>query len=211
MFSLTKNRTEALSDGIFAIVMTLLVMEIKIPHLEHFSESKLYEELLHLVPLFLSYFLSFAFLATTWIAHHFVLALAKNASRKLIYLNILLLSVISLVPFFSHLLGSYSNSYIAISSYSICMLVINVLFFILRIYIYNSSNIDNHKLTKEDEFYANIRSLIGIIFPILAIFSSRINTLSSLILLIIPIVINLIPGFVAFFVKKTGFYKFIET
>ena len=104
-------RIDGLSDGIFAIVMTLLIIEIRVPEFhEHISNQQLWESLKELSALFLSYTLSFALLFTYWRAHYFVLAIAKNLNVRLTNYNALFLFFIGLLPFSTHLLGRYCFS-----------------------------------------------------------------------------------------------------
>ena len=88
---MNKQRLEAFTDAILAIIMTLLVIEIKIPEVHNSSE--LLTKLLELTPIFLSFFLSFMMIVNYWTTHHFMITvMAKNVNRKLMYINFLFLS-----------------------------------------------------------------------------------------------------------------------
>ncbi|GAB4143136.1 MAG: TMEM175 family protein [Patescibacteria group bacterium] len=212
MFS--KARLEALSDGVFAIVLTLLVIEIRVPEhlledINHFSESELIHSLQDLIPLFLSFFLSFAVLTTVWITHHFLFTImAKNSSRILQYLNFLMLAFVSLVPFSSNLLGTFPFSQTAITFYSANILLITCCTFIIREYIIRSKEIENPephetKINKKDRLYGSARIFISASTSILAVLISFFSTTVSIILLLTPVVINLIPGSLAYIMRVT--------
>ncbi len=214
---MTKFRLEAVSDAIFAIVMTLLVIEIKVPELHSaFTEDKLLEELQHLTPLFLSFFLSFAVLTTYWIFHGFLISLlAKNTDRNLAYLNLLFFSFISLIPFSSHLLGTYPASKISVAFYSINILIISILMFVMREYIKTSRTIENPELsslnlTKKDNLYGNARLLISIFSSIFAVIFSLFNINIAYFFIIAPIVIGLIPNLLALIMRVTRLDKLAE-
>jgi uncharacterized membrane protein len=207
---MNKLRIEALSDGIFAIVMTLLVIEIKVPELKTFSEEKLWSEITHSLPLFASFFLSFALLSTYYTTHHFLFSMmAKNINRVLFYLNILMLSFVCLIPFSAHLLGAYPESQISIRIYSLNILVIAILTLIIREYIRNSASIENRDLvkefnfTKKDRLYGNARIIIAVLSSLLGLIVSYFSTTVSIAMLIIPILFGVIPGSLAFVMRHT--------
>ena len=111
---LGKNRIEALSDGIFAIVMTLLVLELKVTGLpENASNVVLAPALFHLWPEFLSYIVSFIGLGIYWVAHHYMYHVIKRSDRTLLWLNILFFMFVSLIPFSANMINSYRQTQIA--------------------------------------------------------------------------------------------------
>jgi uncharacterized membrane protein len=89
----TKGRLEAFSDGVIAVIITIMVLDLKAPDNDHV------EDLLKLWPSFASYLISFLFGAIYWINHHNVIALAKRITPGLIWANNLLLFFLSLFPF----------------------------------------------------------------------------------------------------------------
>jgi len=155
---MNKQRVEALSDGIFAIVLTLLVIEIKVPHLKDFTEQGLLNGLINLIPLFLSFFLSFAVVSSTWVTHHFLFtSMAKNITRRMLYVNMLFLFFISLLPFSSNLLGEYPESQIAVVFYSVNVMIIGAMIYLIREFIIRSKTIENNELNAFDRLYGKIR------------------------------------------------------
>lgn len=111
---LGKNRIEALSDGIFAIVMTLLVLELKVSGLpQNASNVTLAPALFHLWPEFLSYIVSFIGLGIYWVAHHYMYHVIKRSDRTLLWLNILFFMFVSLIPFSTNLINSFRQTQIA--------------------------------------------------------------------------------------------------
>jgi len=203
--SMNKTRLEFISDGIFAIVMTLLVIEIKVPELHFFSEHILQEELIHLAPLFAAYFLSFAVLANFWIINNFLFSsVVEKINRELIYLNFIKLSFVSLIPFSAYLLGQYPQTQTAVIVYAVNMLAIALSVFLIRTYITRSPKIENHSVDPLDQFYGNIRITLSILFPVLAIAFAFVNTNFSLLLHLILVIITVTPGLVAWFANITG-------
>src|SRR5215468_3522695 len=99
MHVLGKTRLEAFSDGVVAIIITIMVLELKAPH-----EASM-EALLKLTPVFLSYALSFLVVAILWVNHHHLLHTATRVNGRMLWLNNHLLFWLSLVPFTTAFLG----------------------------------------------------------------------------------------------------------
>jgi len=94
-----KNRLEAFSDGVFAIIITIMVLELKVPHGASFAE------LFTLWPIFLSYVLSFVFLGIYWNNHHHMLLAVGRITGRNLWANLHLLFWLSLIPFATGWMG----------------------------------------------------------------------------------------------------------
>lgn len=104
----TNLRLEAFSDGVFAVAITLLVIEIKVPSIEAISTTNnLWLALQHLIPSFFAFFLSFMIIFITWVNHHGTLKLIHKSSSAFIYANGFLLLTIAIFPFTTSLLSEY--------------------------------------------------------------------------------------------------------
>ena len=100
------NRLEAFSDGVFAIVVTLLVLDLRLPPPE---EKALWGALQYLLPLFGAWVTSFAFVLVIWVNHHYLFNQLRQTDRGLMWLNGLLLFGISFLPFPTALAGHRSE------------------------------------------------------------------------------------------------------
>jgi uncharacterized membrane protein len=100
-------RIEAFSDGVFAIAITLLVLEIKLPSQEVVMGRGLAHSLVALWPSYLAFFISFVTILVIWAHHHWIFSLIRSANHPLIYWNGLLLLVVTFVPFSTGLLAEY--------------------------------------------------------------------------------------------------------
>lgn len=111
---ITTQRLECLADGVFAIVMTLLVIELGIPVVgsTHGAET-LAAGLLHMVPEFGAYVLSFLILGIFWLIHHSIFDNIRFYDSTLVWLNIVFLALVSLVPFTTSLVGAYYTESLA--------------------------------------------------------------------------------------------------
>jgi uncharacterized membrane protein len=101
-------RIEAFSDGVFAIAITLLILEIKVPpHDSIHSVNDLWNGLIRLWPSYFAFFLSFGIILVSWVNHHYLFNLLEKSSRTFLYANGFLLLTITFMPFPTALLAEY--------------------------------------------------------------------------------------------------------
>ena len=105
---LSKQRMEALTDGIFAIAMTLLVLELKLPEApRNIGANELMHRLREQIPAFFSFFVSFLYCGVLWVLHHLAVHFFRHIQTALAWLNLFFLLTISLLPFSCALLGHF--------------------------------------------------------------------------------------------------------
>lgn len=120
---LSKHRIEALVDGIFAVAMTLLVIELRLPEQAHIgSDAELRAALLHLLPNFFSWLMSFVVLALFWVANHRVYSHVQHVDAPLVWYTVVMLGGASLLPFASAVNGQYASP-LAQSVYALVILI----------------------------------------------------------------------------------------
>ena len=129
-----KTRLEAFSDGVIAIIITIMVLEMKAPEGTHWIDIK------PLVPKFLSYGLSFLFIAIYWVNHHHLLHTVKKVSPSIMWANINLLFWLSLIPFATAWMGENEFQKMTVVAYAVLALLCAVAFTILQATI-----VSNHK------------------------------------------------------------------
>lgn len=111
---LSKHRTEALVDGIYAVAMTLLVLDLKLPEFPQGLEpDALLHELVKLFPKFLAWAISFFVLATFWLSHQRTFDYVRRVDKRLIWINIYSLLFVSLLPFSSDLVGEHAGYFVS--------------------------------------------------------------------------------------------------
>ena len=121
------HRIEALTDGIYAVAMTLLVIELKLPdHAAIHTAEQLANGLVHLLPRFLAWAMSFFVLAFFWIGHHRSYGHLRRTDAKLVWLNIGQLAFVSLMPFSCDLVGEHGQVLISQAIYSINMALLAI-------------------------------------------------------------------------------------
>ncbi|MCB0653160.1 MAG: DUF1211 domain-containing protein [Saprospiraceae bacterium] len=126
---MNKGRLEAFSDGVLAIVITIMVLEIKVPHGHEFSDLK------KLIPIFLSYVLSFVYLGIYWNNHHHMMHTVKRVTGDILWANLHLLFWLSLVPFATGWIGENNFSPMPMAFYGIILLMAAFAYFILQLRI----------------------------------------------------------------------------
>jgi uncharacterized membrane protein len=119
-----KSRLEAFSDGVFAIVITLLILDIRFPEVDY---SQFATALATLLPRILMYVLSFIIIGLYWISHHNSMQVVKKIDRNFLWLNILLLLCVSFIPFPTSLVGRYPFQAWPIIIYGSTLIVCNLI------------------------------------------------------------------------------------
>ncbi len=113
------DRIVTFSDGVFAIAITLLVLNIETPEIPaNLIAEELPGRLLDLWPKFLSYVISFLIILTYWIAHHSIFSAIRGYDRKLIWLNSLVLMCVAFLPFPASLFGEYGDQPLVVAIYA---------------------------------------------------------------------------------------------
>ncbi|MCB0482656.1 MAG: DUF1211 domain-containing protein, partial [Flavobacteriales bacterium] len=136
---MTRNRLEAFSDGVLAIVITIMVLELKVPHDETFAA------LLPLGSVFLAYVMSFIYLAIYWNNHHHMFHLVHKINGKILWANLHLLFWLSLVPFSTEWMGKTDMAPIPTLIYGCNLFFAAIAYYLLQSTIIFSEEI-NFKL-----------------------------------------------------------------
>jgi len=132
----SKSRVEAFSDGIFAIIITLLVLEIKVPHInDHNSTNELMKSLLGLLPKFVGWIISFFTIAVIWVNHHRIFKQIKQFDSGIFWWNAVLLLWCTFIPFPTAVLGDYPDNQISIILYGTVMALMAASFSFMRLYL----------------------------------------------------------------------------
>ena len=168
------NRTEAFSDGVFAIVVTLLVLELKVPILhDRASVSELDHRLVDLVPKFLSWLISFVIVCKFWLNHHHLLTFARHATYGMVWLNSIFLMGQAFIPFPTALMGEFPTNPLAVSLFGAVMAVNTLLFIALQSYIIG--NVLKPELVSAVVPHLTRKSFVGVISYLLGAAATLLN------------------------------------
>ena len=161
-----KSRVEAFSDGVLAIVITIMVLELKAPHKADISE------LAELFPKFFSYVLSFIYVAIYWNNHHHMFSTVERINGKILWANTHLLFWLSLIPFATSWMGETKFSNISAVLYGFVLLMCSIAYHIVQSSIIHLQG-ENSKLKKavgkdKKGMISPLLYILGIIFGIFA-------------------------------------------
>ncbi len=120
-----KGRLEAFSDGVFAIIITIMVLELKVPHGDDLHA------LAPLLPVFISYVLSFVFVAIYWNNHHHLLHAVHKINGAILWANIHLLFWLSLIPFTTAWMGENNFTTLPVAAYGVVLFMCGLAYFLL--------------------------------------------------------------------------------
>ena len=184
---MNKNRLEAFSDGVLAIIITIMVLEIKVP------ETANWKGITHLLPTLISYILSFAVIGVYWNNHHHLLQSLKKINSAIMWSNLNLLFWLSLIPFGTKWMGETHFDRFTVVVYSILLIICGLSYTILQNKIAHSLKNEISQLTKIIK-KQNYKVLISTICNVLSIPAAFINTNISLILFAVSSGIWIIPS-----------------
>lgn len=172
----TTERLAAFSDGVMAIIITIMVLELKAPR------DASVRALLELWPTFLSYTLSYLFVGVFWINHHHLLRHAERAEPMMIWANLLVLFFVSLIPFFTEYMAENRMNTFTTALYAGIFLLVTVAFMILQKTIAQHFGPDA-KLRAMDRA-ASKRNWIALVSYVIAIPAAYLHPAVSLIIIV---------------------------
>ncbi len=121
-----KGRLEAFSDGVIAVIITIMVLELKVPHGTDFSA------LGPLVPVFLSYVISFVYVGIYWNNHHHLMHAVQHVNGRVLWANLHLLFWLSLIPFVTGWVNENHFAALPVALYGVVLLMAGVAYYILE-------------------------------------------------------------------------------
>jgi len=181
---MTKNRLEAFSDGVIAILITIMVLEMKVPH------GANWEALRPILPVFISYVLSFVYLGIYWQNHHHLLQAVKQISGGTLWANTHLLFWLSLLPFASGWMGENNFQPLPVALYGAILLCCALAYWILaRVLI----KVHGHDSVLAKAIGRDVKGNISMAFYLLGIGLSFVNRWLACAVYVIVAVMWLVP------------------
>ncbi len=181
---MSKTRMEAFSDGVIAIIITVMVLELRIPHGANLSA------LFPLVPVFLSYVLSFIFLGIYWSNHHHLLQAIKQVDGRVLWANLHLLFWLSLTPFVTGWMGENQFAPLPVALYGVVLLFSAIAYFILtRVLIF----VHGKDSVLATAVGSDFKGKISVVFYVSAIPLSFVNAWLACALYILVAIMWLVP------------------
>lgn len=185
-----KSRFETFIDAILAIIMTILVLEFKVPEEAFESDGDIKSFLAHLTPSFLSYLISFSTIVILWMDHHNLFRLLKKVDIPLIFLNFLFILFLSATPFTTSLAGRNHESAYAVTLVAGNYVLMNLVFSSIWAYAITKKMIKEDAQTQVASKRENAIILAGIGLQLASIPLAYVNTLIPFFLFIIVLILH---------------------
>lgn len=184
---MTKGRLEAFSDGVIAIIITIMVLEMKVPH---GHDNANLETLRPVIPVFLSYVLSFLYLGIYWNNHHHMLHTVKHVNGRILWANLHLLFWLSLIPFVTAWMGENNFAFWPVIIYGVILLMAAFAYFILTNVI-----IVSHGKTSllAKAIGDDVKGKVSLLIYLLALGMAWLHPLLSCLLYIVVAIIWFVP------------------
>jgi uncharacterized membrane protein len=194
------TRLETFSDGVIAIIITIMVIELKFPNiLTDDTSVEVKTHLLHILPYFGAYVFSFMMIGIFWTNHHHMFHMLEKTDNILLWQNLFFLFWISLIPISTAFIGAGLMVPLSVALYGFILLMTTLSFAIMRTYTYKKGLVhkdENKAISKainKVTIRARTKSYIGTIAYLISIPFAYINVYLSFICFIIPPVIFFIP------------------
>lgn len=178
------SRIEAFSDGVIAIIITVMVFDLKLQEIP--TDKTVWSELLKLTPKFISYSISFIMLAIMWVNHHQLFHQIKHTDRNLLWYSIHLLFWMSIIPFCTNFIGANPLLWQTSSFYSIIFFMSALSFTMLRNYVLKK-HLLHDSISKEAHIKVRNKNRISLSIYLLAASTSIVSVyLSFVLFLVVP-------------------------
>src|SRR5262249_16433317 len=175
----------AFSDGVLAIAITLLALEIKVPPPPDSGDFSLIDALLKQWPTYLAFFISFFFILVIWISHHRLFTVIRRSDNNLLILNGLLLMCVTLIPFITELVATYlmhPQENVAAVVYSGVFLLTSLFFNLLWGYASHDNRLFDEKTDLELVAFISRQYSFGMPLYLIIVFVAAISAIGSLLL-----------------------------
>lgn len=193
-YSIPTTRIEAFSDGVCAIVMTLLAFQFKVPSFTlDANMQQNFRELLHVAPNFVSFVFSFIFVAVFWVNHHLLFHSIKHTDRKLLWLNIHLLFWLTIIPFPTNMVGDYPFVSLPAICLAVVLLMVSVSSFLVRHYSFKKATLENENTSARVIKEGIAQNVIAILLNLAAIVTAFFSVTITYIIFLLVLIIFSIP------------------
>jgi len=181
------DRVVFLSDGVFAIVMTILVLEIKVPH--DLSHDSFQHALAVLRPTLVAWIISFLITGMFWVAHRDIFARVRFVNRDLVWLNLLYLLPAALLPFAASLLGEYPDDRVALQLYGIVAVAVSMMRLVMYWYVVRRPKLLWPQSTERHLEEGFVLAILPVVIYLVAIGVAFASTTVSIVLLFsVPVI-----------------------
>ena len=190
-----KNRLEALIDGIFAVALTLLVLDLKLPEGADFaSSSALWDRLIALERHFAIYVITFAVIGIKWVGHHLQFHYVRYTDRRLIWINLLYLLLISFLPFATDMVGDHEDLVLPIEIYGVTLLAVSGVSYLHIVYLTRHPHLASPELTPAAVVLIKRRVVLFALLPLMSMALAFYSTRIALYVYLLLATAHFLPG-----------------
>lgn len=191
---LEKGRLEALTDGIMAVAMTLLVLDLKFDGSENItSDQHLLAHLFQIERTFIVYIVSFVVLGMYWIAHHLQFHFIRKVDRGILWINLTFMLLVTLVPFTTNVMMEYESLLVPVIMFGVNQILLSLCLLVNINYVARRPSLREESLTPEVVRFIHRRLLVFSCVPALSIAVAFISTRAALYLYMLMFVVHLFP------------------
>jgi len=174
--ALGKGRLEAFSDGVIAIIITIMVLELKVPHEENLAALK------PLIPVFLSYLLSFVYVGIYWNNHHHTMQAVRSVNGKILWANLHLLFWLSLIPFVTAWMGENHLTQWPVFFYGVVLIMNGIAYRILALTLIKHHGEDS---LIAQAFGTDFKGKVSVLLYAVAILCTWVNPTISVVIYVV--------------------------
>lgn len=183
-FHIPKSRLEAFSDGVLAIIITIMVLELKVPHGADLAA------LMPVLPIFLFYALSFIFVGIYWNNHHHMFLVAKKINGAVMWANLHLLFWISMVPFGTSWIGENYTQSFPVAVYGFLLFMCGIAYFILNHFLVKLNPV--HEVLGRTDF-GRLKAVASLVLYLASIFTAYLEPNISIGIFVLVALIWIVP------------------
>jgi uncharacterized membrane protein len=176
-----KARFEMFVDAILAIIMTIMVLDIKVPELEDVSNQTLRHEIVKAIPSFIGFLISFFTVVIIWIDHHDLLKSIQGITKRFAMLNFILIAVIGTLPYSTALAWRYPQNGQAVVVYAVNILLLNASIALVFFYAIGTNLVDANFKQSQYMSVKKFVSIGGLVVMVIAVSISFIQPVASLV------------------------------
>ena len=187
------GRLETFSDGVMAIIITLLIFEVRVPALTNHSTAAVLHALLGIAPKIVSFTISFFTVAIFWVNHHHMFAIVAYTNWKLLWYNNVLLFWLAVVPFTTAFIGDYPRLPAVVSLYALVLCLAALSFSVMFHYVFFRSDLCLESVTMAERRREWKRGCWAFSLYAVAALSALINVYAALVILIVIPFLFVVP------------------
>ncbi len=187
-------RIETLTDGVFAIVMTILVFDIHVPLQDQVNQVGLLKALSYLAPNLISYIITFVILGVLWVGHHNQFFYIRRADRVLLWINIFFMMIVALLPFSAGLFSRYGQDRVSIMFYNLNLILAELLLFTHWWYATRDHHLLGQSIERQVRVIVARRILTPPALYLVAILVSLVSVEASIVIDVLVPIIYVLPN-----------------